>query len=259
MNYRSIYDQLINKAKNRKITGIYTESHHIVPRCHGGDNSKHNLVDLTAREHFIAHLLLAHIYGGSLWHAAHMMSNMRKYNSKDYAWLRERHSREMSKTLLGKKVTFETREKQRATFRRKKEERERLGIPHWHKGTKRTPEQIERQVIARRASGYVVSSEHRKKISEKLSGSNNPMWGKTHDETARKIISEANKQKVICPHCSKQGAIAIMQRWHFDRCRSAPEPVARVSYQKRTCPHCGKVGGGAQMTAHHFDNCKKKP
>lgn len=37
----------------------YHERHHIVPRCMGGTNSKTNLIDLFAREHFIAHKLLA--------------------------------------------------------------------------------------------------------------------------------------------------------------------------------------------------------
>ena len=45
------------------------------------------------------------------------------------------------------------------------------------------------------------------------------LWGKTHNEEARKIISEANKQKVSCPHCGKTGGIAIMKRWHFGNCK----------------------------------------
>lgn len=38
------------------------EQHHIVPRCLGGDDSPTNLVKLTLREHFIAHLLLCKIH-----------------------------------------------------------------------------------------------------------------------------------------------------------------------------------------------------
>lgn len=37
----------------------YHEEHHIKPRCMGGDNNQDNLIDLFAREHFIAHKLLA--------------------------------------------------------------------------------------------------------------------------------------------------------------------------------------------------------
>lgn len=37
----------------------YHERHHIIPKCVGGTNEAENLIDLYAREHFIAHKLLA--------------------------------------------------------------------------------------------------------------------------------------------------------------------------------------------------------
>jgi hypothetical protein len=59
--YSTIYQDLIERAKNRVIEG-YTEKHHILPRCMNGDNSKENIAKLTAREHFIAHRLLTKMY-----------------------------------------------------------------------------------------------------------------------------------------------------------------------------------------------------
>ena len=64
MNYKVIYDNIINRAKNRTITG-YVEKHHIIPRSLGGTNSKKNIVILTAREHFLCHYMLIHIYKNS--------------------------------------------------------------------------------------------------------------------------------------------------------------------------------------------------
>ena len=61
MNYEQIYNQLIDRARTRVLTG-YKERHHITPRCIGGNDDASNLVDLTAREHFIAHKLLCEIY-----------------------------------------------------------------------------------------------------------------------------------------------------------------------------------------------------
>ena len=58
MNYKKIYDGLINRARERSKLEGYTEKHHIIPRSAGGDDSKDNLVTLTAREHYIAHKLL---------------------------------------------------------------------------------------------------------------------------------------------------------------------------------------------------------
>lgn len=31
-----------------------------------------------------------------------------------------------------------------------------------------------------------------------------------------------NPPKIICPHCGKIGANAIMRRWHFDKCKQKP-------------------------------------
>ena len=55
--YTRIYHSIIENAKSR-IISVYTENHHIIPKSLDGDNSKNNLVKLTAREHFVCHLLL---------------------------------------------------------------------------------------------------------------------------------------------------------------------------------------------------------
>ena len=55
--YTKIYFQIIEKAKVSPYIG-YTEKHHIIPRSLGGSDDKLNLVKLTARQHYICHLLL---------------------------------------------------------------------------------------------------------------------------------------------------------------------------------------------------------
>lgn len=62
MDYRRIYTQLVHRAQERKNVSGYSETHHIIPRAHGGDNTPDNLVQLTAREHFLAHWLLWRIH-----------------------------------------------------------------------------------------------------------------------------------------------------------------------------------------------------
>lgn len=61
MNYKKIYRNLIDKRRKCIPIG-YAEKHHIVPRSLGGTDDDDNLVLLTAREHFIAHLLLVKIH-----------------------------------------------------------------------------------------------------------------------------------------------------------------------------------------------------
>lgn len=63
MDYKSIYDRLISKAKNRiPNPQDYYEKHHIVPRSIGGDDTDDNIVKLTYKEHYVAHKLLVEIY-----------------------------------------------------------------------------------------------------------------------------------------------------------------------------------------------------
>lgn len=61
MNYLKIYNNLIDSRRINEADG-YSENHHIIPKCLGGSDDKDNLIKLTAREHFIAHLLLTKIY-----------------------------------------------------------------------------------------------------------------------------------------------------------------------------------------------------
>lgn len=66
MEYSKVYYNIIERGKTRgcdkkKLKGYY-EAHHIIPKCMGGVDSKDNLVLLTAKEHFICHLLLEKIY-----------------------------------------------------------------------------------------------------------------------------------------------------------------------------------------------------
>ena len=74
MNYQKIYDQIIERAKNRHLEG-YKEKHHIKPKCIGGDDFPNNIVELTAREHFLCHRLLCEIYPNNdkLWYALWLM------------------------------------------------------------------------------------------------------------------------------------------------------------------------------------------
>lgn len=112
MNYKKIYDQLVEKAKPRgldkSVVDYYTEIHHIIPRSLGGDNSEENLVMLSGREHYIAHMLLWKAYPkeAALKYAAMMMSNRAvcKVNSHVYAYLKEDFAKTVSETKRGKRV-----------------------------------------------------------------------------------------------------------------------------------------------------------
>lgn len=106
--YKKYYNELIEKAQKRSLKNSYFETHHIIPRCLGGSNDKDNLVDLTAREHYVAHLLLVKIYPNEygLVKAANMMSTFSEFNNeriknRRYSWLKEKFSLAMSVAQQG--------------------------------------------------------------------------------------------------------------------------------------------------------------
>ena len=79
-----------------------------MPRCMGGDDSSVNLVKLTAREHFIAHLLLVKIYPTNLKlvKAVAMMcmgQPERKISNRLYGKIRTKFSESMAESQRGDK------------------------------------------------------------------------------------------------------------------------------------------------------------
>lgn len=98
--YKAWYEQIIQRAKNRKLTG-YVERHHIIPKALGGSNKKENIVELTGREHLICHLLLPRFLSSSdpMWYALWRMSNSNHYkvNSRLYEHIKIRFSETIGK------------------------------------------------------------------------------------------------------------------------------------------------------------------
>ncbi len=111
MNYKNIYEDLINRSKNRSMPhNTYCESHHIIPKCMGGTDAASNLVLLTGREHYIAHLLLAKIYptNAKIIFAANMMCNR---NNRHYEWVKQKFSVYIKQHNRGYVVTDDARQK----------------------------------------------------------------------------------------------------------------------------------------------------
>jgi len=93
--YTKWYDNIIGSARLRVIDG-YTENHHIIPKSFGGSNKEENLVRLTAREHFICHLLLIKMTHGKqqqqMIHSAHFLLTNGKIKSRTYEMVKRMKS-----------------------------------------------------------------------------------------------------------------------------------------------------------------------
>lgn len=166
MNYLKHYNKLIETRKrlNRnKHQGVYYENHHIVPKCMGGGNSKDNLVLLTAKEHFLAHLLLAKGYKNKkLYYSVFMMGNTykekRNLTSKQVERAKQFQSLAMSgenNPMFGKKHSSDTKRKM---------SKKRLG--------KKISKEA-KQKLSKANLGKVLSEETKTKISKSLSGKKN--------------------------------------------------------------------------------------
>lgn len=111
--YTKIYFQLIEKRKKEILLkeDMYCERHHIIPKSLGGGDEKDNLVNLTAREHFMAHLLLTKMVDDELslvkmnWALHKMCFSGKMYiGSRDYEWYRKRHSKFLSEHHHSKRI-----------------------------------------------------------------------------------------------------------------------------------------------------------
>lgn len=169
MNYRRIYDELITKAKqlNReKGKGEYFERHHIIPRSLGGLNRKDNLVLLTAKEHYLAHMLLVEFYeeGSYAWQKMVFAASMFLGSSK-------KHKRGS--------ISGRTYQRIRAAMSRSKK-----GIPK--------SEEVKAKIRETKAKNpYLVTEEERQRRSTRMKGERNPMYGKTHTEEVRARLRES--------------------------------------------------------------------
>ena len=127
--YTIVYNSIINRAKARVLDG-YGENHHIIPKCLGGEDSKENLVRLTAREHFICHRLLVKMVDGKavfqMMKAVHIMTMQNKYqirhkvNSRIFEKIKIDASKAMSVLTKGKPKHSEESKKKQAEYRKGK-------------------------------------------------------------------------------------------------------------------------------------------
>jgi hypothetical protein len=190
--YTNTYFKIIQRSQNR-VLNCYTESHHIIPRSLGGCDEAHNLIRLTAREHFICHRLLPKMTEGlnkmKMCQAAWMMARTRKIriSSRTYALLREEASKVASLRQKGKKVgpmSEEHKQKIReATIRRYQDPAERLKTSLAGKGRK-------------------ASAETRAKLSASRKGKMPPhipsMKGKQHSpETKAKMRAAWERRRAL--------------------------------------------------------------
>jgi hypothetical protein len=209
MNYLLHYNKLIERAKTRKLE-TYKEKHHIIPRCIGGTDAKENLVELTAREHFVAHQLLIKIYPeeASLVYAARMICVDRygnRVSNRLYSWLKEKYSEKVSEQHKGNSYTKGRKLSKEHCEKLSIIAKERLSVKENHPmfGKKHSEETKEK--IRQKHLGVGIGRKHTEETKQKIrdslgdiSGENHPCFGKKHsDETKKKIGQQISGRKYM--------------------------------------------------------------
>lgn len=210
MNYRKVYQQLIAKRLDNPAGG-YIEKHHIRPRSEGGSDDADNIVSLTAREHYVAHLLLAKIYDDVKMTSAviYMQTGSKnrsfKFNSRLYARIREKFAVKMSQLQKGRHsynngkievCCFECPEgfvPGRLPY--SEEALKNMKAGKQSPKAKVTAANNFRKAAAMR-KGKPFSEEHNRKISEATRGEKNHMYGKSHSDEAREKMRQSQLGKV---------------------------------------------------------------
>jgi hypothetical protein len=227
--YTSIYYQIIENARNKSIlTDDYKERHHVVPKSLGGSNDPSNLVELTAREHFICHRLLVKMTTGDnkrkmAWAVRRMLTGINNYhkrhlpNSKKYEHIRIHTNREiqgwfhseetkkhLSSVLKGRKFSKETIEKMSLARKGKKQPdhvAHRLRTANLGKSMSTES----KRKLSKSLTGRIISEEARKNMSlnhANFSGGNNPRakkW-KIQDPNGKTYIVEGEMTEFCLKH-----------------------------------------------------------
>jgi hypothetical protein len=191
--YTIWYFNIIENAQRRKSDG-YFERHHIVPRCLGGGDELENLVDLTAKEHFVCHHLLTRMVTGRaqylMAYALKSMAHLRSKNhersyritSTHYALIKIKTSE--YQTELWKDPTYRERMLSYWTPTRRQQQSKRtkelMSDPDWYNAWLKK--------VRKAANNLSIES----KEAKRHVGEANGMWGRTHTEATKKAISDAN-------------------------------------------------------------------
>lgn len=206
ITYQDFIQNILNTRGRFNCGDEYHERHHIVPKCMGGTNDEDNLIDLFAKEHFVAHKLLSmeHPDNNSLVFAWTCMAFPKNAVQKRCEISQEEYEeakKALSKCMSGRIVSEKTRKK----------------ISESRKGKSLTPEA--KQKLSEMLRGRSVSEDTKRKMSESSKG-------KQLSEEHRKHISNAKKNQPL----SEAQKLALAKICEANRGRThSEETKAKIS------------------------------
>lgn len=204
------------------------EKHHILPKnklwypSHKSDSN--NIIKLPKRVHFLVHHLMWKSFPKcpamytAFWNMTHFHTH--KLNSKQYAKIRDLHSKNMKENNPAKKPGVMDIIRGDANPSKRPEVREKIGKAH--RGKKLSEEQ--KKKIGDDHRGKQTGDANpakRPEVREKISKANTGR--KSSEESIKKAVesrkNNPNNYKP-CPNCNKIIDTSNFSRWHGEKCKS---------------------------------------
>ena len=241
--YTTWYTAITDRARTRKLEG-YTERHHVIPKSLNGTDDKTNLVDLTAREHFICHWLLTKMYTGEAKSKMIYALNGMKRNGK----FTQRYE-----TLVTSRV-YENLKKEfsivhSATMK---------GRDPWNRGIPITEEQREKNRIAatgKKRSAEAIAKAVAKQLGQKRSDETKLKMSLSAKGKSKGPMSEENKLKISQGTKGKSKPEGMGARLSATVAAQLAAGTHYTQQPKQTCPHCGVQANKARYNGYHGSNC----
>ena len=194
--YDEFIGEILTKRGRFNCGDEYHERHHIVPKCLGGSDDDANLIDLFAREHFIAHRLLAleNPDNDKLVYAWWAMSHLSDHNQKrvevsaeEYEEAKNKYKESIRQRMSGiNNPMFGISPKERMDAET---------YIQWRENIKKTTNSNEFKQQARELNiGKKYSDDINKKKGK--SGSAHHLYGKHQTDEVKQKIREANTGRV---------------------------------------------------------------
>lgn len=183
--YYDWYRSLVDSRKLLARDG-YTEAHHIVPASLGGSNNPENFVKLTAREHFVAHLLLVFCTQGI----------DRKKMLKAFTMMKAKSANQNRCDAVNSRL-----------YEKLKQQANKARSEYRH-----SPEAIQAiQAYQKNRPKKPFTEEHKTKISESKKGKtpwNKGIFGSKASDETKKKMREAHKGRVSSMSVEQRSAVS---------------------------------------------------